>query len=304
MLWIDAASGVEFDMDNARIQGGGNYVESIAGYTGDGVRAEISEGFDQTHPDWTNPILVRFDTNDSHGHCTAGIVGGNGSGNPAARGMMPNAQLIEASVGGVSALLQDLRASGVQVGPASRCMLLSTAMLEGWVQQQLALHVWLPLLAPRGDALLELLGPSLRLVETPTGSGFKGAWCFDWRAPETTHPILIAWMRLRGQIDPRFAPTAADAGLCPVDVGVHVLEGILLSLQHVSPPRAVSAAARPASAAPRTASAASRTATQPPSGSISGSISGAELPRSSCAASTAGALSAVIKHTLATGPSS
>jgi len=99
VLWIDAASGVEFDMDNARIQGGGNYVESLAGYTGDGVRAEISEGLDQTHPDWTNPILVRFDTNDSHGHCTAGIVGGNGSGNSAARGMMPNAQLIESSVG-------------------------------------------------------------------------------------------------------------------------------------------------------------------------------------------------------------
>ena len=99
VTWIDAASEVEFDMDNARIQGGGNYVESIAGYTGQGVRAEISEGLDQTHPDWTNPILVRFDTTDQHGHCTAGIVGGNGSGNPAARGMMPDAQLIESSVG-------------------------------------------------------------------------------------------------------------------------------------------------------------------------------------------------------------
>jgi hypothetical protein len=224
----------------------------------------------------------------------AGTLGGTGRSLPALQNATPAEvqaalqalAMIEASVGGVSALLQDLRASGVPVGPASRCMLLSTAMLEGWVQQQLALHVWLPLLAPRGDALLELLGPSLRLVETPTGSGFKGAWCFDWRAPETTHPILIAWMKLRGQTDPRFAPTAADAGLCPVDVGVHVLEGILLSLQHVSPPRAVSAAARTASAAPRTAAAASRTATQPPSGSISGSISGAELPRSPTAALT------------------
>ncbi len=99
VLWVDAASGIELDMDNARIQGGGNYVESVAGYRGQGVRAEISEGFDQTHPDWTNPPLVRFDSTDSHGHCTAGIVGGNGAGNAAARGMMPEAQLIESSVG-------------------------------------------------------------------------------------------------------------------------------------------------------------------------------------------------------------
>jgi hypothetical protein len=105
VLWIDAADSIEFDMDNARIQGGGNYVESMAGYTGVGVRAEISEGLDQTHPDWTNPVLVRFDSTDQHGHCTAMIVGGNGSGNAAARGMIPDAQVIESSVnawGGLS----------------------------------------------------------------------------------------------------------------------------------------------------------------------------------------------------------
>lgn len=100
VLWVDAASGIEFDMDNARNQGGGNYVETIAGLTGQGIRAEISEGLDQTHPDWGVVPLVRFDTTDQHGHCTAMIVGGNGAGNPAARGMIPSAQLIEASVGG------------------------------------------------------------------------------------------------------------------------------------------------------------------------------------------------------------
>ncbi|MEQ1634773.1 MAG: S8 family serine peptidase, partial [Planctomycetota bacterium] len=99
VIWIDEKGEIEFDMNNARIQGGGNYVESLAGLSGQGVRAEISEGLDQTHPDWTNPILLRFDTTDQHGHCTAGIVGGNGSGNASARGMMPDAQLIEASVG-------------------------------------------------------------------------------------------------------------------------------------------------------------------------------------------------------------
>ena len=117
VLWIDEASAIEFDMDNARIQGGGNYVEAMAGYTGLGVRAEISEGLDQTHPDWTNPILVRFDTTDSHGHCTAGIVGGNGSGNAAARGMIPDAQLIESSVGAWAGLSRFLVTQG-SVDPA------------------------------------------------------------------------------------------------------------------------------------------------------------------------------------------
>lgn len=123
VVWIDETSGIELDMDNARIQGGGNYVESIAGYRGQGVRAEISEGFDQTHPDWTNPPLVRFDSNESHGHCTAGIVGGNGSGNAAARGMMPDAQLIESSFSGFAGASRFTIVQG-SVDPAGpwRCM--------------------------------------------------------------------------------------------------------------------------------------------------------------------------------------
>ena len=58
-----------------------------------------------------------------------------------------------------------------------------------WVSQQLALNIWLPLLSPHGEALTELLGPSLKFAETPPESGFNGAWCFDWRGPQT-HPIL------------------------------------------------------------------------------------------------------------------
>ena len=45
----------ELDMDNARIQGGGNYVEtSAAGYTGNGVNGHIYEGIEATHVDFTN----------------------------------------------------------------------------------------------------------------------------------------------------------------------------------------------------------------------------------------------------------
>jgi len=100
VTWADPTTEVGFDMDNARIQGGGNYVETLGGYTGNGVRAEITESFEETHPDFTNVagrVLTRSIGVDSHGHCTAGIVGGNGTGMVAARGMMPLCTLIEGS---------------------------------------------------------------------------------------------------------------------------------------------------------------------------------------------------------------
>ena len=136
--------------------------------------------------------------------------------------------MLESGVGGVTSMLQDLKANNVEVTSATRCMLLSTAMLEGWVQQQLALNVWLPLLSPHGEALEELLRPSLIFVQTPPESGFKGAYCFDWRAP-TTHPVLVEWMKLRALTDTRFDSSSPYCGLCPVDLGVHVLEGMLLA---------------------------------------------------------------------------
>ena len=98
VLWIDVATPVEHDMDNARLQGGGDYIESQGGFTGNGVRAEILEGLEESNPDWTLPPLLRFDATSSHGHCTGAIVAGNGSGNAAARGMMPDSQIIESSV--------------------------------------------------------------------------------------------------------------------------------------------------------------------------------------------------------------
>ena len=99
VTWADPTTEIGYDMDNARIQGGGNYVETLGGFTGNGVRAEITEAFQETHPDFTNfagRVVVRgTNTTATHGHCTAGIVGGNGTNNAAARGMLPNATIIE-----------------------------------------------------------------------------------------------------------------------------------------------------------------------------------------------------------------
>jgi|GEM_PF-1191060 len=93
VLWVDLWSAPEEDMDNARIQGGGDYVESQGGYTGAGVNLHVYEGIEATHPDFTGGAqnVQSGGGAEDHGHCTAGIVFGNGSSNPAVRGMAPDA---------------------------------------------------------------------------------------------------------------------------------------------------------------------------------------------------------------------
>jgi hypothetical protein len=54
VLWIDRWTEPELDMDNARIQGGGNYVETAGGYTGKGIIGHIYEGLEAGHKDFTN----------------------------------------------------------------------------------------------------------------------------------------------------------------------------------------------------------------------------------------------------------
>ena len=104
VLWIDAATAAEEDMNNARIQGGGNYIEAQAGYTGAGVNTHIYEGVEASHPDFTGPVTnVRSSgAAQSHGHCTAGIVFGNGTSNAAVRGMAPDAGKFYTNYGSVS----------------------------------------------------------------------------------------------------------------------------------------------------------------------------------------------------------
>ncbi|MEC8653660.1 MAG: S8 family serine peptidase [Planctomycetota bacterium] len=93
VLWVDLWSAPEEDMDNARIQGGGDYIEGQAGYTGTGVNLHIYEGIEATHPDFTGGAqnVQSGGGAEDHGHCTAGIVFGNGTSNPAVRGMAPDA---------------------------------------------------------------------------------------------------------------------------------------------------------------------------------------------------------------------
>ncbi|MBI5852745.1 MAG: S8 family serine peptidase [Planctomycetes bacterium] len=94
VLWIDRWTAPEEDMNNARIQGGANYVETQGGYTGTGVRGHVYEGVEATHQDFTTPMtnVLSGGAPDAHGHSTAGIVFGNGTSNPLGRGMAPNAR--------------------------------------------------------------------------------------------------------------------------------------------------------------------------------------------------------------------
>ncbi len=96
VTWADLAGPDGFDMDHARAQGGADAVETIAGYRGQGVRAEITEPFDETHQDLAGRVAVRgANLATDHGQCAAGIVGGSGAGNAAARGLLPDCDLIE-----------------------------------------------------------------------------------------------------------------------------------------------------------------------------------------------------------------
>lgn len=92
VLWIDRWTATGEDMDNARIQGGANYIQTQGGYTGAGLNVHIYEGIEANHQDFTGGATNVNSSGgaDTHGHCTAGIVFGNGTSNPAVRGMAPD----------------------------------------------------------------------------------------------------------------------------------------------------------------------------------------------------------------------
>ncbi len=95
VLFVDRWSAYEADMDIAREIGGANYIESIAGYNGSGVRGEVFDaGFNLAHVDFqSRPLIMHGNVgSDSHGASTSGIVFGDGTGNPQARGMLPEGQ--------------------------------------------------------------------------------------------------------------------------------------------------------------------------------------------------------------------
>ncbi|MEC7584468.1 MAG: S8 family serine peptidase [Planctomycetota bacterium] len=107
VLYLNRWSAPEFDMDNARIQGGANYVEVTAGYTGAGVRGHVYEGVEFNHPDFNTPFTAVNSANvaSSHGHATAGIIFGNGTSHSDARGMAEDAVglfTVNGTTGGLS----------------------------------------------------------------------------------------------------------------------------------------------------------------------------------------------------------
>lgn len=99
VLFIDHWSPGEADMDIARVIGGANFLEGVEGFTGQGVRGEVIDlGFNLAHVDFASRPLIQHTTvnSDSHGAACSGIVFGDGTGNPAGRGMLPDGQGIVA----------------------------------------------------------------------------------------------------------------------------------------------------------------------------------------------------------------
>ncbi|NIM15164.1 MAG: PKD domain-containing protein [Candidatus Aminicenantes bacterium] len=96
VLAIDLWTPKEEDMNNARDIGGADYIETVQGYTGQGVRAEVCDGgLRTTHVDFqANPPLINAgnSSSTSHGTPVFGIVFGDGTGDSNARGMIPDAE--------------------------------------------------------------------------------------------------------------------------------------------------------------------------------------------------------------------
>ena len=95
VVGIDRWGAPEEDMSIVRNVMGANYLEAVAGYTGQGVRAEVMDsGLDTTHVDWSvPPILHTSSFSSAHGTCTYGInfANGNSSSGGQTRGLIPDA---------------------------------------------------------------------------------------------------------------------------------------------------------------------------------------------------------------------
>jgi hypothetical protein len=101
VVWIDRWSAPEPDLNVARIMSGANYVETVGGFTGSGVRGEaFDSGCDTTHPDFQHNSGVKLhggNSPSSHGTQVTGVVFGDGTGNSNWRGILPDAKIIFAS---------------------------------------------------------------------------------------------------------------------------------------------------------------------------------------------------------------
>ncbi|MHC5113325.1 MAG: S8 family serine peptidase [Planctomycetota bacterium] len=100
VMFIDRYGELEADMDIARQIGGADALETIAGYDGSGVRGEVIDlGFNLAHVDFLSRPLIEHHSvgSDSHGAATSGIIFGDGTGDPTAKGLCHAAQGIVVS---------------------------------------------------------------------------------------------------------------------------------------------------------------------------------------------------------------
>lgn len=106
VVWIDRWTPFEEDMGRVRVDGGADYVEGIAGYTGAGVRGEVMDGnVDVTHPDLqSNPVILHGNNagSETHGTPCTGIVFGDGTSLAVRRGLLPDGQPIFGDYGQVN----------------------------------------------------------------------------------------------------------------------------------------------------------------------------------------------------------
>ena len=91
VTFIDRKGPLETDVDLVRQVGGADHVESIAGFSGQGVRVEVADTeLDENHPEWPAPPLIHVPGSGVfHGTSVYGILFSRGA-NPQARGLIPD----------------------------------------------------------------------------------------------------------------------------------------------------------------------------------------------------------------------
>jgi hypothetical protein len=91
VMFVDRKSKLEVDMDIVREIGGANYLETVAGFTGQGVRAEVADTeLDEDHTEWSAPPIIHVaGSSTAHGTSVYGILFARGA-DPQARGLIPD----------------------------------------------------------------------------------------------------------------------------------------------------------------------------------------------------------------------
>ena len=126
VLYVGRAGGPVALMNNAREIGGANYIETVAGYTGAGVRAEVMDnGCQIDHPAYAARLDVRRPgVVESHGTGTVGIVFGDGWSSANGRGMLPDGDGVFSEWGVTGVRVAD---TGELVSPTWQCVFQSNS---------------------------------------------------------------------------------------------------------------------------------------------------------------------------------